>query len=67
MMIYINEQAHPFSENKTLSDVLDELNIDALKGMAVAINNNVVPREKWDVLKINDNDKLLIIKAAQGG
>ncbi len=66
-MIYINDKPHPFEQSQTLSELLDALNIDDSKGIAVALNNNVVPREKWDKYIINDNDKLLLIKAAQGG
>jgi sulfur carrier protein len=66
-MIYINDKPHPFEQPQTLSELLLVLNIDDSKGIAVALNNNVIAREKWDKQLINDNDKLLLIKAAQGG
>lgn len=35
--------------------------------IAIAVNNNVVPKEKWENTIINDGDTLLIIKAYYGG
>jgi sulfur carrier protein len=66
-MIYINDIARSFEQPQTLSELLLALNIDDSKGVAVALNNTVISREKWDKCVVNDNDKLLLIKAAQGG
>ncbi len=66
-MIYINDKSHAFEQTLSLAELLLQVNIDTQKGIAVALNNNVIPREKWDVQTVNDNDKLLIIKATQGG
>ncbi len=35
--------------------------------IAIAVNNSVVPKEKWENTIINDGDTLLIIKAYYGG
>lgn len=37
------------------------------KGIAVAINNKVVPKSEWETMIISQNDTVLIIKATQGG
>lgn len=37
------------------------------KGIAVAINNKVVPKSEWETKLISNNDAVLIIKATQGG
>jgi len=66
-MILINDKPYPFEQHQTLDALLTALDMDVSKGMAVALNNEVIPREKWDKHLINDNDKLLLIKAAQGG
>ena len=66
-MVYINDKPYELEQNQSLNDLFNFLNIDASKGMAVALNNNVVPREKWEIQQIKDNDKILIIKATQGG
>ena len=37
------------------------------KGIAVALNNVVVPNTTWEEQSLNDGDKILIISASQGG
>ncbi len=66
-MIYINDKAHPFEQEQSLTDLLKNLKMDVAKGIAVAVNNKVIPRSEWNNCKINSDDKLLLIKATQGG
>lgn len=66
-MIYINDKAHVFEQERSLTDLFKDLNMDVAKGIAVAVNNKVIPRSEWNDHKINTNDKLLLIKATQGG
>ena len=37
------------------------------KGIAVALNNQVIPKEQWFVTTLQDQDIILIITATQGG
>ncbi len=46
---------------------LQSLNISAQRGMALAVNSTVVPRQDWDTYALKENDKIMIIKATQGG
>ena len=36
-------------------------------GIAVAVNNRMIPRTEWDSFALNDGDNILIIKAVCGG
>ena len=36
-------------------------------GIAVAVNNRMVPRTEWDSYTLNEGDRILIIKAVCGG
>jgi len=36
-------------------------------GVAVAVNSNVIPRSKWDEVRLADGDKIEVINAVQGG
>jgi sulfur carrier protein len=47
--------------------LLTFLKINIEKGVAIALNNEVVPKSNWNNCTIKNNDKLLLIKAAQGG
>lgn len=37
------------------------------KGIAVALNNRIIPLSAWAETTLNDRDSVLIITAAQGG
>jgi sulfur carrier protein len=67
VMIYINNQSYAFEETKSLTELFHSLQLNVEKGVAVAINNAVVPRAEWDSLMVKPNDKLILIKATQGG
>ena len=36
-------------------------------GIAIAVNNRMVPRTEWEHFMLNENDELVIIKAVCGG
>lgn len=66
-MIYINDKTYPFEKPQSLSDLFGSLKMDVSKGIAVALNNKVMPRADWDKSIVNTNDKIILIKATQGG
>lgn len=66
-MITLNGEVIEVVPNLLLSEILDKYALLDSKGIAVAINEEVVPREKWSQTNVLDNDKILIIKATQGG
>ncbi|GIV60892.1 sulfur carrier protein ThiS [Rhodocaloribacter litoris] len=37
------------------------------RGMAVAVNDAVVPRDRWDDVALSEGDRVEIIRATQGG
>ena len=67
MKIYINNKPQELKESATLSETLIALNIPSQKGIAIAINNNVVAKQEWDNYCLNEQDQVTIIKATQGG
>jgi sulfur carrier protein len=66
MELSVNDEVHTFKEGANLYDVIQELSISE-KGTAIAINEEVVPKSQWHNTIPNLNDKILIIKATQGG
>ena len=36
-------------------------------GIALAVNEKVVPKKEWEKFELKENDKVLLIKATQGG
>lgn len=52
----------------TLRDVLLAEGVDpARRGVAVALNDAVVPRARWDRTEVASGDRVEIVEAAQGG
>ena len=50
----------------TISELVKELALP-YQGVAVAVDNCLVPRTEWNDFKLSENISLLIIKAASGG
>jgi sulfur carrier protein len=66
MNLTINSEPKQFS-GKNISELVQSLNIASTNGMAFAVNDKVIPKTDWDKMELKDNDKILIIKATQGG
>jgi sulfur carrier protein len=67
MNVFINNEPKDVQNQITINQLLRDLNLSSAKGIAVAINNQVVPRLTWDKFNVTENDKVTIIKATQGG
>ena len=67
MEIQLNNQSKEIASCISIQQLLDEVVGQKQKGIAVAINNTVVPKAVWDNHILQANDNILIIKAAQGG
>jgi sulfur carrier protein len=67
MNVFVNSQPLAISAGSPLETVLEQAGISNAKGIAVAINNVVVPKADWERTSLNENDKIIIIKATQGG
>jgi sulfur carrier protein len=67
MKVYLNDQPFDVSSDVNLEAVFMNFNIEVLKGMAVAVNNSVITRASWPAFILKDGDKIILIKATQGG
>ena len=67
MEILINNQKHTLEENTTLQTIVNTQLGDKQKGVAIAVNDSVIPKANWENYVIKANDHILLIKATQGG
>ena len=67
MNIFINNKAFNLPENTNLSEALKSAGINGFQGIAIAVNNHIIPKTNWDNHAIVENDALTIIRATQGG
>ena len=66
MDVIINGDKREVKESQNLADLVNELDIQA-PNFAIALNQQVVPRSKYDSTAIKDNDKVEIVHAVGGG
>jgi thiamine biosynthesis protein ThiS len=67
MEVLINQQAVSVQPDASLLDVLNGYGVLQSKGVAVAVNETVVPTNQWEITRLQPDDRVIIIKAAQGG
>ncbi len=68
MDVQINGTPHQFHEDAIeVEALLERLDITQRKGVAVAVNDAVVPKSQWATHAVADGDRVEIIKATQGG
>lgn len=67
MQVILNENGLEVSPQSSLQTLLENNGHASQKGIAVAVNNKVVPRAQWESHILQDNDKVLVITATKGG
>lgn len=68
MKLRLNGENREFPQVQTLLDLLAALEIDPSKGgVAVALNNDVIPRTDLDTTTLHEEDRVEIVRAVQGG
>jgi thiamine biosynthesis protein ThiS len=66
MKLTINGEDREFSLNLTVAALLAELGMKPDR-VAVELNRNLLPRERWEQTPLSDNDKLEIVHFVGGG
>ncbi|AWM34198.1 sulfur carrier protein ThiS [Hymenobacter nivis] len=67
MVCYVNNLPHEAAEQQLLQELLAGLGLAQPHGLAVALNDAVVPRAEWATCAVQPHDRLTIIRATQGG
>lgn len=67
MEITYNDQIQEVKEETSVSEFVFSQIGEKQNGIAVAINEAIVPKSEWAKTYLKANDNLLIIKATQGG
>ena len=68
MELKVNGDTKSVSRGATLADLLEGMDIKAdTAGVAVAVNEAVVPRKNWRDTQLHASDSIEVIRAVQGG
>ncbi|HEY6899639.1 MAG TPA: sulfur carrier protein ThiS [Puia sp.] len=65
--VSINQEKFQLSESARLADVLPLLHIGQAGGIAIAVNEVVIPRKEWEEYALRAADRIFVIRATQGG
>jgi sulfur carrier protein len=66
--IVINGQSESVADSATVADVVASLDRGANgRGIAVAVNGEVVTRTEWKSRRLGDRDRVEILRAVGGG
>ena len=67
MRIHVNDTARELAADATLAALARDLGLAERRGVAVAVNDAVVPRAAWPATALTEGDRVLVIQATQGG
>ena len=67
-MIHLNGTPTTDRDGATLAELLAALGVEPrARGVAVAVNGEVVPRSAWEARRVADGDRVEALTAMQGG
>jgi sulfur carrier protein len=65
--ITVNGDARSVPADLSIERLLAEQGLAGKRGLAVAVNDAVVPRNNWAAQRLSEGSQVLIIQATQGG
>jgi sulfur carrier protein len=66
MKVYINKKEMDIDRNDTISKLVERMHFSS-RGIAIAVNQQIIPKSRWNYFQLNEKDTILLIKATQGG
>jgi sulfur carrier protein len=66
MTVTVNGDPRELASGITLADLVSQL-VPSAKGIAAAVNGEVVPRRAWPDTKLADGTAVEVVTAVQGG
>jgi sulfur carrier protein len=68
MKVLLNGETAELAEGATVQAVVDTLDLPAAgRGVAVAVDAEVVPRTEWETHELQEGARVEVLRAIQGG
>ena len=67
MNINLNGKIHEINSDSSLSALIDELGLTGRKAIAIALNGEVLARERYKEIILKEDDSLEVVRAIGGG
>ncbi len=64
--IIVNGEAHPFSPGQTLAELVEALGLSGRR-IAIEVNEDLVPRSRFETHALKSGDRVEIVHAIGGG
>ena len=64
--IFINGSKRRVPESTTVDELIESIGLPK-KGIALAINNEVIPKSRWNERSLSPQDRVELLTIAQGG
>ncbi|MEX9254866.1 sulfur carrier protein ThiS [Pseudenterobacter timonensis] len=66
MQIWFNDEPMLCVDGLTVAALLDQLR-QLRPGTALALNQQILPRERWEIQQVREGDNLLLFQVIAGG
>ncbi|KQM79210.1 thiamine biosynthesis protein ThiS [Pedobacter sp. Leaf216] len=67
MEVTINNQNHSLKETCSIEQLFATVLLLETDGLAIAVNQNIIPKSGWAGHLLSHGDQIILIKATQGG
>lgn len=70
MKLLVNNKETLISEGSNVASLAESLGIPLngmVRGVAIAVNNVMIPRTSWNEQELKEGDNVVVIRAACGG
>jgi sulfur carrier protein len=64
--LLVNGAEEQLDASTSVADLVERLGCGA-RGVAVAVNDDIVPRSVWSEHRLHDGDRVEVLRVAQGG
>lgn len=67
IQIRVNDQVREVASGTTLEQLVQEMGYQEKDGMAAAVNDDIIPKSRWENHTLHPEDRVTLIRATQGG
>ena len=67
MLLSVNNQPLALPQAHNLAGLTLHLGLTSRPGIAIAVNQQIIPKSAWSDYVLHENDQVTIIHATQGG
>jgi sulfur carrier protein len=67
MRLVLNGEPRELPDGSTLDAAVEASGVPSTRGVAVAVDGEVVPRGRWEEFELSEDQRVEVLQAVQGG